>query len=143
MKALLFIFAILFSVNVWACPDIRGEYICDSKGKKFAATVLQEQNKNGTMVYQINSKVFIADGQWHEFHPNNPDAMAKTNCAGNALIIDIEFDWHEGGEVVGVRTTRSHITPAANMFQVEIIGQLTYDDGRVLTDSEAFICHLQ
>ncbi len=68
MRAILLVITLLVSISAQAilvCPELQGSYTC-GENRRVQATIIQYEDDENTMNYEMFNDHFIADGEKHE-----------------------------------------------------------------------------
>ena len=125
MKILTAIAALLFTAQVWACPDMAGNYVCTSaEGEDQGNFAITQREENGVTIYQMGEEEYIADGKEHAVSQDGFEGKYVAVCGQNNLVADIA-GVYDGQVTVEVKATATKL--GSGDVELTGKGKITYD----------------
>ncbi len=100
VKAFIISALVGFSVQLWACPDLTGTYVCG--GEDVAVETFE---LDGVNYLEFNGNSLPADGQWLSIPDSETERNAKIRLScgnsqdyGDHYLLDYEADLYDQGQ---------------------------------------------
>lgn len=104
MKRLLMIAIFLSPAAFAECPDLTGQYECQSQGEIWSLDVSQSTDPNGvTTFYDSGEEYVVADGELRSVPDEDVfrNTLVQGYCEEGSLVIDLRADMVNEGQDAG------------------------------------------
>jgi hypothetical protein len=138
MKTLVIALSFLISGSAFACPQISGNYTCQTQDGP-QITVIQQSTAVDGDIFDIDGYQFKADGVAYPENSEEFTGTIATACTANAVDITIIGDVIENGTKIGsTNLTQSMYMENGSLIQ-DLNGVFEYE-GQAIPIAEKILC---